>query len=648
MFEFLNLSSILSIFIALAYVCIAGFGWYFPLQVWVNHKLAVRYSIPFSISIQIIIGYVFYVSSFDKWFPIIYGCIVVVANAFALSASKQVRQNVKTMLQSITWRGIGIFAVLILPLLYTRWFDAITQIAPGNNDTYNHMFFLENIDVRGFITTLYYPPGYHLVLYPLYKLIPYGDMYRFAGPAIGVITVLGLYLLFQNRFKHWSSKILLLLAFSFPLFNEFTLQSISLFSTALSFIYFGTFIALITEQDKSLTQRVQLVLYLLMTATLAVTVPYMFVQYLPAICLMYVVLFFLRKNTFFQTKIKLLRNFICISILGLLLAFGHVFLMTSILDSTQSLPEIPTVEKSAGETYVVSTNRATVPDLPDATTIIQDENSFFSQLRKSSQYQEYVQPVIATAIDVLKIKNIREPNSLLAMGAYIWIVFAIGITWFGIRKNDITFFTIGIFSILYGFAIQTGSLELTFYRGRSGWYLLLLLLLGFIYIYDALAILHKRWIITIIICTVYISGFLVPPTFYRSYYNEPFIITNKLVHQFPNQTIAIASNQHRLSLLSENVITLPLSLDEILKHIQNDQLIIIFDKEYFIPDPILSQQANAIDEDLSSFSEEQSELAKQMISTKQAIKSSKEFKKYFSKVWENENIAVYSLHKITL
>jgi hypothetical protein len=632
------MSDISSALFILLYLLVASLAWLVPLALYLKSiRRALPFSIPVSISAQIIIGYVFYNLEQMAYFPLFYLILVVVSNIFAIAKLKKIK------LEKVSWRGntklILVASLIILPaLFYTRYFDAISFVAPGNSDTINHMFFLESIDRIGRIGLSYYAPGLQILAYPLTKLFSSLDIYRFAGPAIGISFALQLILFF---WQHTKNKLVFLLAtilFISPLYNQLALQTVSFWSSSLSFIFLLGIIQLLVENKIDLSCKSWLCLIII--AGLSFTVPYLFVQLIPALALLYIICRICRKY-FSQESFQNASRFFAISLIGFILAFGHITLQAKLSNASRVIPTIRVAVEEDGEIRTATSRNIYM---------------LYPGLEKYEKYPLFRKtlPALSITIDLFNIKNIRGFSSALDIGSYIWLTISLYLVLYAIRKRSLDLLTVATLSLMFGFATQTGILELSYYRGRSGWYLMLFSLLGLVLFFDStkqrgalLGIIEKTAYLAVAVLVAF--SFISPPTFYRKYYPQIYKLAREVGKGAGDQDVVIYNNALQkisLSMVSPNIESFSLE-DFLLGQAccrENKQYYLVLEKEFLSLDPKLSQSALSTDKGYEQFYQKQQELRDQKNSIKKQVLESERFSGY-KPYFDDEDIAIYKLEK---
>ncbi|MFA4995828.1 MAG: hypothetical protein WC536_01645 [Patescibacteria group bacterium] len=639
---FINLQDIFAICKIFLILFLSCFAFYYPLVFLTkNRKISAGLSIPISLSFEIIIGYIFYTLGTIKQFPIYYLLLIIVLNIVFTILIRQKRIVIKEKVINLNYKNFFLMAMLAIPVLFTRFYDAIKNVAPGGIDTFAHIALLKQLDEIGYLGDTFYAPGFHLIMYPLTRFVDYADIYRFAGPAIGVIIVLSFWLIMRLILKNKIVLVVAVLLLCLPVFNQLILQMIYFFPSALTFTFLLGSIYLLLS-PKELSTKLKLLLYLIISIGISFSVPYFFIEYIVAILALVIISIF---ASFRDPKYKkfLFIVFFIISCFGLFLSLGHVYLQTKLHKG--GFPEIA-IAKNQGGKIVSSINT----DIDDAKTDnklgLVAKNSFnvCAFLSKGLFAKKYLFPVCQTGKDVLNIKNIREPAGLLSVGAYLWIVVSLLMLFYGIKRRDQKKVVFAVFSLVYGISTQTGILEMSYYRGRSGWYLLFLSILGISSIIDELPLKKISKPVCFFSILLYLLAFTSPPVFYRAYFTEPFLVAYNAIKENPQDKLVFITNQKNLTLLSDNVSVLNLQKTSLNQISSKEKAFVVLDKKFFQKDPVLSQQALSIDKGYKQFSSQQKLQQKIQENTNSEIKSSLEFSNY-AIYWENDNIEVYQLKK---
>jgi hypothetical protein len=635
---------------------ISSFALFLPLTVFLGKNLATKFVIPASIAFQIIFGYIFYSMNLAREYPLFYLLFILGINIWSFWQLKLKNTSKKISKGKIIATCI-VPMILFGIIIYNRFFDSFSTVAPGEIDTYNHLVFLKDLIRDGILSFPQYAPGFHLFIFPLTFFTENSEIYRFTGPVIGIITSLSLFLLLRDIFKSLYSRYLLLVILCLPIFNQLFLQEIGFFSTSLSFIFIPALIAIIANDEKAHKdengcQLRLLAIFSIITTALSLTLPYLYIQYLPALSIL-VLIAFIFKKYFNPDYIKHLLIILIISIIGFILCFGHVYLQTKILKRATDFPGMELTYIENGEIVTTNNYQMSEPDPNNngstsasgtgKTNLFKTKiDNALAELKQQEFFVSYVAPMSNVAWNALIIKNVREPKDLLSMGAYLWIILSIVLIPISIVRKNKIFYTISVFSLIFGVATQFGILELTTYRGRSGWYLMLFTLIGGAFILDWIIAkkIDRHKFILPIIAVLGIIGFVKPPTYYRPYYTSPYEVVKDIVSKSPTASVNIITRDNHISVVSKNISTENLTEEKIKEPCARNICLIIIENKLLSVDPVLSQQASSLDKNFEFFTKQQSDLKSKNTALIEKIKIMPEFKSY-ELYWEDNNLQIY-------
>jgi len=406
------------------------------------------------------------------------------------------------------------------------------------------------------------------------------------------------------------------------------------------------------KEKESVATKSYMIILALITISLSLTLPYLYLQYLPALFVLFLIAILFRKYIY-TGYIRHLVIILVISILGFFVAFGHVFLQTKILKRATSFPAMELTYLENGEIIktdnykINNTSDESKTDSSPSTNKNSNLTKLTSKIKNNEIFSGYINPMFNVAWNAMMIKNIRMPDNILSLGAYLWILLSIILIPISIIKKNWMLLTIMAFSLVFGLSTQLGILEVSTYRGRSGWYLMFLTSIGAIFIADYIITkkLDSKKIILPLIAILGVMGIIKPPVYYRPYYTEPYSIIKKAINDSPQASFNIITRDKHIGVLSDNLSIKMLSADSIREPCGKDICLIVIEKELMVVDPILSQQALAIDKNFQTFNQLQNEArAKNQIQI-QEIKAMPQFSSY-KLYWSNEKIDIYEYRKL--
>lgn len=609
------------------------FALYLPLRALTGRSaLGLKLAPVLSISVQILFGYLFY--SFYKLsaYPLYYLGFVLIINALAIYKIKPKlsieRPKIKLNL------SLALGGALIVALAYNLFFDSVSTYAPGAIDTINHIIYLfRDLKTLEYLSFPTYPPGFHILMYPLTLISSEIPVYRFTGPLVGLVIFTNILIICKDLFK---TKILLLLLFAvllFPIFNQLTLQMIGFFPTALSFLFIAFTFFLFFDKESSV--KLKLLLSLIVMTAMGLTIPYLTVQLVPSAFILLIFSFFFFKKNSQQVHKSILIFFLTV-LFGFAVGFFHVYLQGSILDRTSGFPSIETVSTKDGSVSL----KTTYEQNQNFILKLSDRYPKFKSFVESPTGKNYIMPMFFTGYDIVKVKNLRGLDSVLSIGAYLIILFAISVVVF--RRKNLNLTIISIFVLLFGVSTQIGIFEISTYRGRSGFCLLFfgaILIVGLINEFYRSK--YRKHLILVSAIMIFCS-LLLPPKYYRDYYREYYDGTNQILSESSDQTIHIITSQSQLAFISRKISTEGLRSEVELDVCNHDRCFLILEKNYFYLDPILSQRAYATEAGVAEFNAWQQKHAKEQIELTNFLKDklqALELPVYL----ESENLMIYQI-----
>lgn len=572
-----------------------SFSLYLPLLVLLKDSQdAKRSVIPTSFSFLIVIGYFFYCTAYFHYFLVSYGALLLAINAFSFFwLRKKHYFKKRTLTKQDRWWFFG-FTLVIAVLLYNRFFDSVTNIAPGTIDTFNHLLFVKDLSSESFLRGAIYPPGFHLLVFPFSEIFAWKYIYRFIGPALGIVFFLQMYFLAQDlqgeknqKKDNIYGKMIIISLLLLPFLNAFYLQTMGFFATSLVIIFF-VYWALLICQNK--IDNVPLWLLALQAVALGVTAPHYLIMFLISIVVLWVFYLVFKRRIYFISK-KNLYNGLFVPLLGLLTGFLHVIIQTLILHRGSA--EFPTIEsvKGVGDALVVGNN-------------LSYEYQFMSAFGK-----HYIAPILGTAVDLLSIKNIRGLDDAMAIGGYLVLAFALIMIIYCYVKKKKNLITLFVLLLVYGFSVQTGFGEMSTYRGRSGYMFFALTIFLVALGYNLYMNERAKKMIYFVLPIILVLALVFPPRYYRINRVETYLPVYRLSMEYAHTPIAVYANDRELAVLSDNIKVYPLSVENIEKC--NSDICVIIIEDFFVPDPSVSQQALPGDVEYKNYYAQQNILAQE-------------------------------------
>jgi hypothetical protein len=382
----------------------------------------------------------------------------------------------------------------------------------------------------------------------------------------------------------------------------------------------------LTFNPYKLSDKAQTGFFILFSAALAVTVPYFYVQLIPSLFFVLLIVIFFKRAGFDKRSVWKSFLFAC---LGLLLAFAHVYFQTQVRVKNDAFPEIQFVDEQEGN--LISKNNRDF----DFGNI---KNPQLNKILTSSFFQKNILPLYGTGIDILRAKGIRSPLDLSQIKTYGMILISVIVFMYGIKKKKFGLVLFSGLIFFYGVSLQTGILELSFYRGRIGWYFSMLTPILLAYFLDEFEYKEKvEYALYGVLILAYGLSFVSPPTFNRHYCPGLFDLAKEITYK-TNKTIKLLTNESDIQLYSEQIQVYPLNKGSIDSF---DEDYIIFEKKFC--SGISDRDSKVLANDLTyqaGLTNQQSEKRK----TKALFDSYKQSSRFtgYTPFWQNDYFEVWA------
>lgn len=395
--------------------------------------------------IFIIFGFFFKIINLTylyKWFFLL---LLVIVSLLTFSRSKKEQPNLRKKIK-INY----IYTVITLILIYYLFYDALTHLSIGFIDSYQ-----TNIQNKSLINnSTAYQPGFGIILSPIYSIFDPSYVLNYFGSAIGVVLYLFVSVIYSyNNLKIWYTFVLISLM---GIFNEVVKVIIGLTANTLSFLAIALLISISiiwSEENK----RYLIPLAGLILIATGITAPTLSVYLFAPILIILSINYIKRLNN------KLFLLFLIFNSFGLLL-----FVINQI---------ISTIQKSTSMAVYGSILFETAATVAQVAVPTAKEESPSGMSPFATYYG------ILTDYLFYDSANLRTVNTLLDLGSwFVWVaslIVLIGIV-FGMLDSKYLF-TI-ILLVTFGFSTLTGVFDLSFVKGRVGWYFLWVFLLATSYL----------------------------------------------------------------------------------------------------------------------------------------------------------------------
>ncbi len=491
----------MELLVALAYFLLVGLSGQALWSRLLGKKVGQAFAIPLTLSALVIVGSPVLSTGLATAWPAMLG--VIVGTGWIANLSVVWKSRAALRLPRPTALRVLLILMAATAIIVSSYSDAIAHLGPAQIDTIGHMENLRTLQSGPLLT--FYPVGHYALLQPLSFLVSEQTMYRFVGPAFGVLLAIGFYLIAKLFLaSSWALAAVALLGSA--AMNTFSLVRSSLLPSALSLLLILALVALavlFADVDARGTRGGPLILFLpftLFVVALGLAVPYSLFSFVFAFGLWLAV-----ATAVGWMKLRWSAPLLLIAATG---------------PGLWPLFRTLRGDFSIAGTSIAGTGASIISSLGDAVPAAPLAGGFSNS-------------VGSIILELFRVEGIRDPlESVLSLGAYLVIAGAIAALFIGWRRSLIPLTTVAFLALAYGIFTQTGFSELLTYRGRAGWYLFMLsallvvLFLVELVDYSQLAPRIKRlWRLLPAVAAALsmISLALVPPSAQRVYKEATFV-----------------------------------------------------------------------------------------------------------------------------
>lgn len=485
----------ISLVAIIVYITIISFSLYIPLRKYTGNSV-LKHVIPISLSFYILISYIFYSFRIINWFIVFYFPFLILLNLYYYWKERPFFQKIYLLKKQYL-----LLLLLTISAVFSRFYFSIFYLNKNNPDGLVHLDMLENINSLGHIKNVFYAPGFHLIFFPISKVVNNYDIMRFGGVVIGLLFLFCIYILFAGFLKHRIARILLIAVFVSPFAAKLNLQTIGFFSSSLGFIFF-VYILYLLICNINRIKISEMFVMILVNISLALTLPYLTFQILFSLFLIFVIFTSKRIAT------KKVAMFILVTFFGIMIGYGHVFSQTKIINNSGGFPQIPTYQEGndfIGNEADILKNNTAERNLVEIIAERYSDNSLF---------QSMVLPVLNTSFDIFKFKQLLNLKSIYGFGLFIVLLFCVYLIVKCLRTKDHVLLVLSSTLFYYGFSTYTGLFEMSTYRGRNGWYFMLVFFIVLVVLVDRILLKlkyqKKEGIILFVIIFLSLSAIIFP------------------------------------------------------------------------------------------------------------------------------------------
>ncbi len=422
--------------VSLIYALVVGLAGQTVWRRLIGEKHGSAFGVPLTLSSLVVVGAPVLSTEFAPRWPIILGVIVAagwVANLHQGWSNRSTWKPPRPTLLQIVLVGLVVLGITI-----SGYLDAVTHLGPSVSDTFAHANNVAMLKTGSMNTG--YPIGFYALIQPLAFLVSEEALYRFVGPALGILYSVAIYLIARLFVSSvWALTAVAML--SSAAMNVFSLIRSSILPSSLSLLLVLALIAVSVsfmrdEIATSLPRPLWLMAcFAVLVLALGLSVPYSLVTFT----------FVLGSWLLLATTSGWIRTRWSAAMVFVSVAGPWMWPVFRALRGDEAVGAA-----GSGAATVLQL----LPSAPLAGETTNDATSIVSEL--------------------LQLKGLRDPfGDVLSLGAYVVILGAAGVLLFAWRTTSVALKGLAIVVVAYGVALQTGFSELLTFRGRSGWYLFL-------------------------------------------------------------------------------------------------------------------------------------------------------------------------------
>lgn len=473
-------------------------------------------------------------------------------------------------IKNLEYISIFIPAFIIICLSYLH--DALTHISIGFPDTYNSWIWIDRI-LSG--SPAEYQPGYSLVLAPYYYIFSLENFLNYVGTLAGLTFLMQSLVIMYAFNKKLSLFFLAILPL--PIFLELNKTIIALTSNSLSILLFvgflaGVIIFLEKNREKICKFESNIVIFVALVSSFIVAPPLGYYLFSSLVLLGLALMLIFKKIYFLKPLL--------FSLLGMTLYLTNAIFSPFVYAIYQE-GEFPA---SISNSNVRNVSIAILESSPN---FYENQNPDSESLTRPITYLKIIlEDIIFQQDDIRKISSVFD-----LAGYVVLIIFFCSLIYFFIQRN-IALAVISFYGLFFGLITMLGVLDVTFFKGRSGWYFLLTTAIGISIIFTK--IFQKRLQVLLAFSSLFLINFAVftfsPIEHYR-YLDEKIYFEIKRIIKNENYSDLILINNDipYVEIVDSKINSM--NIEDILTlDPKKYNILIILDFDSKILDPVLSRQ----------------------------------------------------------
>jgi hypothetical protein len=488
-----------------------------------------------------------------KWFW-------VILHIIALLIFLKIKNFSKSTKIPVSKDNFFLILVLLLHSVFIYFQDSFKFISMNHPDNFaNYQWAIDNLDMNG----ISYSPGLTGLAALVIKVFDLQYMLNIVGSVLGITSFIAILIVLRTVFNLNQLIVLTSILLS-PIFNSLSIVRIGFHAGPIFQLCLISFLIYfyVSIEDVRIKNSLQInsFFYFLIFYQAGIVSPHQTLTLIPLAVILLLCMLIFKKINFVNLLLR---------IFFILLGF---YLSIIYIDS-QKIKSIYDITSNNSESILIS-----------RTTNLSIENIYLNY------FIDFINPT-------LPIRPIFE--SYLSLFSYILIIPIILLLYRFYKSKNIFIFIISISTLYYLLVTQTGILELSFTKGRSGWNLMILSSILFITLIGAKIKKLNNLFTSGIVLLSFISSMFLPPKVYR-YESEQALIEIKQIAL--KSQIFLYSDFVNRNFISKNVVIIDDLNDS---RIFNPNSYVLLSLSTKIPDLFKANIRKFEDRDFESFFLEQ-------------------------------------------
>ena len=384
---------------------------------------------------------------------------------------------------------IPLLIIVIITINYSK--DAFNHISTGYVDSHNSFEWFKSLNVS---YESGYQPGYFLFVKQLYLLYDFQSSLNYLGSIIGIIVIINTIFLIYTINKN--AGLIFASIIQLPIFLELNKVIIGLTSNSLSFLILaGTIIGLILYYDQASSIQHRNITVAISSLSSAITVPTLTFYLFPLFIIVAII---------FRGKEKIRTSLLP----TLYLTLGVViYVVNGVYGTLQSNLQKSTESRSPllGNTQTVVEIVSKAPRELDQSEVLSLSDQIIALLRDYLVFSSEVRPL----------------SGWFSISGYLILICILLVLFSPMGKRRLDLKLLLVFLLYFGIITMLGVFDLTYIKGRAGWYYLFIFAITISFLFSYIKVISARSeLIPLLFILVSIITYFYWPIYHYRYVDE--------------------------------------------------------------------------------------------------------------------------------